>query len=50
MLVGKFGKGTFLATGPTSIGIGETTSFSIVMQIDPNVSGAARDFVMPLAA
>lgn len=30
----------FVATGPTTIAVGETTTFDVVVQIDPNVSGA----------
>jgi hypothetical protein len=31
---------TFVATGPTTITVGETTTFDVVMQIDPGVSCA----------
>jgi hypothetical protein len=31
---------TFVATGPTTIEAGATTTFDVVMQIDPDVSGA----------
>lgn len=30
----------FVATGPTEIAVGETTSFDVVVQIDPDVSAA----------
>ena len=30
----------FVPTGPTAIAVGQTTSFDVVVQIDPNVSGA----------
>jgi len=31
---------TFVATGPTSISVGETTTFDVVMQIDADMAGA----------